>query len=185
MKHLQQTFATYVYNQCNKCNILIYFGNIHLKQLQHTSETSKTLKTYACNMRFNTLQHLLAACEMEAHRHVEFTGGSHVIATINQMDFAYYKASGDPFVAVGIVGSTRSSRSPCSRRCSPHHHRISRCVVDLAEGATRQSEAEARSARCGRAATLPGGYAAWLGRCRADCALRTEVGALWAIVDSS
>jgi hypothetical protein len=31
----------------------IYFYNIHMKQLQHTSKTSKTLKTYACNMHFH------------------------------------------------------------------------------------------------------------------------------------
>jgi hypothetical protein len=38
------------------CNIPIYFCNIHIKHLQHTSET---LKTSACNMRFQA-QHLLA-----------------------------------------------------------------------------------------------------------------------------
>ena len=28
----------------------IYFCNIHMKQLQHTSETPETLKTYICNI---------------------------------------------------------------------------------------------------------------------------------------
>jgi hypothetical protein len=41
-----------VYNHCSICNIPIYFCDIHLKYLLHTSETSETLKTYACNMRF-------------------------------------------------------------------------------------------------------------------------------------
>jgi len=41
-----------VYNHCNTCNIPIYFYNIYLKHLQYTFETSKTLETYACNMRF-------------------------------------------------------------------------------------------------------------------------------------
>ena len=29
---------------------LIYFFNIHIKQLQHTSQTSETLETYICNI---------------------------------------------------------------------------------------------------------------------------------------
>jgi len=33
-----------------------------MKQLQHTSETSKTLETYACNMRFNCNISLLRSC---------------------------------------------------------------------------------------------------------------------------
>jgi hypothetical protein len=101
---------------------------------------------------FSTLQHLLAACEMEARRHVEFTEGSRAVATIDQMDSAYYKVGGDPFVAAGIVGLTRN---PCSRRRSHHHHRISRRAVDLVEGAARQSGRDARDARCGRAAVTP------------------------------
>ena len=52
IKHWEQTFATYVYNHCNICNILIYFYNIHTKRLQHTSNTSEILETYACNMHF-------------------------------------------------------------------------------------------------------------------------------------
>jgi hypothetical protein len=52
IKHLEQTLTTYVYSHCNICNIPIYFCNIHIKQLQHTSETSETFKTYACNLRF-------------------------------------------------------------------------------------------------------------------------------------
>jgi hypothetical protein len=138
-----------VYNHCNIYNILIYFCNIHLKQLQHTSKTSETLKTYAYNMHFSASQHLLDACEMEARRRVEFTRGSHAAATIDQMDYAYYEAAGDPFVAAGIVCSTSSPPSLYSWRRSPHHHRISRHAVDLVEEATRQNGAEARGARCG------------------------------------
>jgi hypothetical protein len=43
-----------VYKDRNICNITIYFGNIHLKNLQHISETSETLEMYACNMRFSS-----------------------------------------------------------------------------------------------------------------------------------
>jgi hypothetical protein len=50
MKHLKQTLAAYVYSHCNICNIPIYFYNIYMKHLQHTSETSATIETYVCNM---------------------------------------------------------------------------------------------------------------------------------------
>jgi hypothetical protein len=43
-KHLKQTLTTYVYSHCNICNIPIYFYNIHLNHLQHTSET------YVCSI---------------------------------------------------------------------------------------------------------------------------------------
>jgi hypothetical protein len=62
-------------------------------------------------------------------------------ATIDQINPAYHEDGGDPYVVTGILGS-----SPCSRRCGPHHHQISRCIVDLVEGATRQSGTEVRSA---------------------------------------
>jgi hypothetical protein len=39
---------------------------------------------------------------------VEFIGGSCAVATVDHMYSAYYEAGGDPFVAAGIVGSTRS-----------------------------------------------------------------------------
>jgi len=93
---------------------------------------------------------------MEARWHVEFTGGSRAIATIDHMDSAYYDVGGDLFKAGGIVGSTRNPRQPCSRRHCPHHHWISRRAVDLVEGAARQSGAEVRGAQCGRAATPSG-----------------------------
>jgi hypothetical protein len=127
--------------------------NIHIQPLQHMQHSDillqhslETIATYAplkhpkhlkgtlATCVFSTSQHLLAACEMEARQHVEFTGGSHAVATIGQMDPTYYEAGGDPFVAAGIMGSTRS---PCSQRRSPHHHRISCCAVDLLEGAAR------------------------------------------------
>jgi hypothetical protein len=102
MKHWKQTFATYVYNHCN---IPIYFRNIHIKHWQHTSETSATLETDACNMCFRA-RHLLVAYKIEARRRVEFTEGSRAIATVDQTDSAYHDAGGDPFVVVGILGST-------------------------------------------------------------------------------
>jgi hypothetical protein len=46
---------------------------------------------------FSTSQHLLAAYEIEAYQCVEFTKGSSVVATIDQMDSANYEASGNPF----------------------------------------------------------------------------------------
>jgi hypothetical protein len=45
MKYLEQMFATYVYSHCNICNIQIYFCNIHMKHLQHTSETLKNIRS--------------------------------------------------------------------------------------------------------------------------------------------
>jgi ABC-type lipopolysaccharide export system ATPase subunit len=67
MKHLEPTFEIYVYNHCNMYNIIpIYFCNIDVKHLQHISKTSKTLETYACNMR---VQHNITLLleRMEAH----------------------------------------------------------------------------------------------------------------------
>jgi hypothetical protein len=52
MKHLEHTLATYVYSHCNMCNILTYFCDIQMKDMQYPDKTSKTLETYACNMRF-------------------------------------------------------------------------------------------------------------------------------------
>ena len=57
------------------CNITIYFCNIHMKNLQHTSETSKIIETYSCNMRFQ-LNISLLLDKMEARQCVVFTGGS-------------------------------------------------------------------------------------------------------------
>jgi hypothetical protein len=53
MKHLKHTLKTYMYSPLELCNILIYFYKIDIKRLQHTSETSETLETYA----FSTMSH--------------------------------------------------------------------------------------------------------------------------------
>jgi hypothetical protein len=74
-KHLERMLATYVYDYCNMCNITIYFCNIHMEHLQHTSEIFETIKTYSCNIRFQCNISLLLG-RMEAHRCVVFTGGS-------------------------------------------------------------------------------------------------------------
>jgi hypothetical protein len=50
MEHWGQTSATYVYNHCNKCNILIYFCNICVKHLKYTSKTFESTKMYTWNM---------------------------------------------------------------------------------------------------------------------------------------
>jgi hypothetical protein len=47
-----------VNNHHNICNILIYFCNIRMKQLKHTSKTTKTLETWACNMSEKRLETL-------------------------------------------------------------------------------------------------------------------------------
>jgi hypothetical protein len=60
-------FATLVYNHCNICNIPIYFCNIHTEHLQHTSDTSKTLETYSCNISFQRNICLLLG-RLKAHR---------------------------------------------------------------------------------------------------------------------
>jgi hypothetical protein len=55
------------------CNITIYFCNIHMKHLQHTSETYEKTETYSCNMRFQ--RYISAEC-MKARWCVVFTRGS-------------------------------------------------------------------------------------------------------------
>jgi hypothetical protein len=61
---------------------------------------------------FSTLQHLLAAYEMEARRCVEFIEGSRAVATIDQMDSPYYEADGGRSggVAWAAAGTERSAR---------------------------------------------------------------------------
>jgi hypothetical protein len=59
MKYLECTFETYVYGHCYVCNIPIYFCNIDIQHLQHTSKISKTLKIYSYNMRFQRNIYLL------------------------------------------------------------------------------------------------------------------------------
>ena len=65
MKH---TLETYVYSHYNMRNIPIYFRNIDVQHLQHTSKTSETLETYYYNMRFQRNICLLVG-RMEARRH--------------------------------------------------------------------------------------------------------------------
>jgi hypothetical protein len=52
IKHLEHTLETYMYRDCNMCNIPIYFYNIKIKHLQHPDETYETLETYSYNMGF-------------------------------------------------------------------------------------------------------------------------------------
>jgi hypothetical protein len=72
MKYLEQMFATYMYNHCNMCNILIYFCNIHMNHLQHTSETNKM---YGCEISW-------PLGRIEASRRVEFTGASGLVTLV-------------------------------------------------------------------------------------------------------
>ena len=73
MKYWEQNLTTYLDNYCNICNISIYLWNIHMKRLQHTSETSEIIETYSCNIRFQCNISLLLS-RMETHRCVVFTG---------------------------------------------------------------------------------------------------------------
>jgi hypothetical protein len=52
MNHLKHTLATCVYSYGNIYNIQMYFCNIQMKLLKHTSKAPEILETYACNMRF-------------------------------------------------------------------------------------------------------------------------------------
>jgi hypothetical protein len=67
MKHLERTCERYMYRHCKMCNVSIYICNIDIKHLQHISEISETLETYACNMRFQCNVSLLPE-QMEARR---------------------------------------------------------------------------------------------------------------------
>jgi hypothetical protein len=55
MKYLGHTLETYVYSHYNMCNILIYFYNIYIQHLQHTSEI---FETYYCTMCFESACYL-------------------------------------------------------------------------------------------------------------------------------
>jgi hypothetical protein len=48
---LEHTPKTYVYSNCNMCNITIYFCNIKMKHLEHPDKIFETLEMQACNMR--------------------------------------------------------------------------------------------------------------------------------------
>jgi hypothetical protein len=52
-------------------NILIYFCNIDIKHLQHTSEIFETIETYACYMQFQHNISLLLG-RIDPRRLVEF-----------------------------------------------------------------------------------------------------------------
>jgi hypothetical protein len=75
------------------CNTLIYFYNIYMKHLQHTSKTYETLEIYACNAySVNDISLLLG--RMEARRRVksisvELAGGAELAALVE-------KATADP-----------------------------------------------------------------------------------------
>ena len=71
MKHLKHILVTCVYSHCNICNIQIYFCNVQMKLLKHTSET---LETYAYNMRFQRNMYLLLG-RVEACRHTKLDAG--------------------------------------------------------------------------------------------------------------
>jgi hypothetical protein len=100
MKHLEPTLATYMYNYCNMCNIPI---NIHMKHLQLTSETSKIIETYACNMHFQRNISLLLR-RMEARRRVEFTRGSSLAVLVGGGGCMMWKGSIGRMTWKGAIG---------------------------------------------------------------------------------
>ena len=71
MKHLEQTFATYVYSHCNICNILIYFCNIHMNTCNIPLKHLKHLKHMLATCAFSAISPCCFG--MEASRRVEFT----------------------------------------------------------------------------------------------------------------
>jgi hypothetical protein len=81
---------------------LIYFCNIQIKHLQHTSETAKTLEAYACNMHFQHNITLLLG-QIEARRFTE---------SLMPVWRSTPARSGDGGVAGGQV--------QCPRRVTPH-----------------------------------------------------------------
>jgi hypothetical protein len=82
-----ETFGTDAYNirgHCNMCNITIYFYNIYMRHLQHTSET---IETYSYNMHFQHNISLLLD-GMEARRCVVFTEGSGLTTLVGGVPMA-------------------------------------------------------------------------------------------------
>ena len=78
---MEHTIETYVYSHCNMCNILIYFCNIDIKHLQHTSETSEILETNACNMHFQHRCHLTVWMILATCRLAELDAGAEIDAS--------------------------------------------------------------------------------------------------------
>ena len=54
----------------------MYFCNIDIKHLQHSSETFETIETHACNMQFQRNISLMLG-RMDPRRRVEFYPGRH------------------------------------------------------------------------------------------------------------
>jgi hypothetical protein len=77
--------CNYVYNHCNICNIPIYFCNIHLKLLQHTSET---LEINTCNMHFQQ--------KLVAGRAEHYTVGSGCAVAVEKEDDSGQAATRPP-----------------------------------------------------------------------------------------
>ena len=74
IKYLEHRLETYVYSHYNMCDILIYFCNIDIQHLQHSSETFETIETHACNMQFQRNISLMLG-RMDPRRRVEFYPG--------------------------------------------------------------------------------------------------------------
>jgi hypothetical protein len=94
------------------CNTPIYFYNIHMKHLQHTSKTYETLEIYVCNA-YNVNDISLLLGRMEARRRVkstsvELVGGAELAAPVE-------KAATDP-VEKALVGlhTKRVEREKCA-----------------------------------------------------------------------
>jgi hypothetical protein len=68
MKHLEQIVATYVYSHCNKCNVPIYFCNIHMNTYNIPLEYPK---------HFILLQHVM---------HDTLVGGDHHVSCVEELD---------------------------------------------------------------------------------------------------
>jgi hypothetical protein len=148
---LDETFGT---DYCNMCNIPIYFCNIHMKHLQHTSET---IETYSCNMCFEHNISLLLI-RMETRCCVVFIGGSGLttlvgggpasVATCHGRETSAARAAGRPWprdLERATVQRTWQGRQPSAvtrRRPRAVLARAvpKRCALEAAERCAQQGQ---------------------------------------------
>jgi hypothetical protein len=130
-----------MYSHCNICNIPIYFCNIYIKQLQHTSETLETLSNIRLQHAVSTNISLLLG-RMKARRCVEFTDVN--LACGVELATPVEKAVAGPMEKAAIgLHTVRVERELCVGEFHPGHR-------ELCAGELRPSHGELgrRSVRC-------------------------------------
>jgi hypothetical protein len=134
----------YIYNHCNICNISIYFCNIHINACNITLKHLQHLKIDACNMCFQAHIYLLLTkwwlVGVWSSSEATVLSPLSTNAIIDQIDSAYHEAARGPLCGHLYPWAPRRTRSPYSRRRSPHHHQISRRAVDLVKGGVSRVE---------------------------------------------